>query len=170
MNRSFPHNSHGFSLIEVLVTLLLTSVGILGMAAMQAKGIAYTQDSIQRNTAAMLADDLMEIMRADRDRVIGVNGMPRATSGYYKDSGSFSGENNSECATLPNSPEDRLGCWVQHVSQTLPAADEFHIKAVDSSIEIQLTWQVAKGACIPDDADDADAESTTCQYTLRAEL
>lgn len=54
----------GFSLIEVLVALLLTTIGILGMVALQGRSIQYTQDSVQRNTAIVLASDLIEIVRA----------------------------------------------------------------------------------------------------------
>lgn len=169
MNRYLPSCSRGFSLIEVLVTLLLTSIGILGMVAMQAKAIAYTQDSIQRNAAAMLADELMEIMRTDTNNVLTVNGRPRESSGYYKTSGSFP-EAADDCSSLPNDPAGRLGCWAAHASQVLPGASEllnseFHIKPIGSTIEIQLAWSVAAGGCL--DGNDA---GTVCHYRLRAEL
>ncbi|MCR3769086.1 type IV pilus modification protein PilV, partial [Pseudomonas aeruginosa] len=45
----------GFSMIEVLVALVLISIGVLGMVAMQGRTIQYTQESVQRNAAAMLA-------------------------------------------------------------------------------------------------------------------
>ena len=156
----------GFSLIEVLVTLLLTTVGILGMVAMQAKAITYTQDSIQRNTAAMLADELMEIMRADTNNVIAANGLPRESSGYYKTSGSFPAAAD-DCSSLPDAPSERLGCWAKHASQALPVTsdlleNEFYVQSINSTIEIQLAWNVAKDACVP--------ESTVCRYKLRAEL
>lgn len=171
MNRYLPSCSRGFSLIEVLVTLLLTSIGILGMVAMQAKAIAYTQDSIQRNAAAMLADELMEIMRADTNNVMTANGRPRESSDYYKTSGSFPDAAN-DCSSLPTDPAGRLGCWAKHASQVLPGASdllnsEFHVKPVDSTIEIQLAWSVATGACLELDGDDT---ATVCRYRLRAEL
>jgi len=37
--------SDGFSLIEVLVTLVLITIGVLGMVALQGKSIAFTQDT-----------------------------------------------------------------------------------------------------------------------------
>ena len=41
MNRTLkPHL--GFSMIEVLITLLLVCIGVLGMVALQGKTIAYT--------------------------------------------------------------------------------------------------------------------------------
>ena len=50
-------NSQGFSLIEVLVTIVLTTVGILGMVALQSKSIQYTQDAVNRNTAIALTNE-----------------------------------------------------------------------------------------------------------------
>ena len=47
----------GFSLIEVLVALLLTTVGVLGMVALQGRSVQYTQDSVQRNVAVDLASE-----------------------------------------------------------------------------------------------------------------
>lgn len=76
--------NRGFSMIEVLVTLVLISIGVLGMVAMQAKGITYTQDSVVRNQAALLADELMEILRSDRQTILDVKGVPTSTSDYYK--------------------------------------------------------------------------------------
>ena len=55
-------NSRGFSLIEVLVTIVLTTVGILGMVALQSRSIQYTQDSDNRNAAVTLANDLIEMV------------------------------------------------------------------------------------------------------------
>ena len=75
MNRT--HYIRGFSMIEVLVTILLICIGVLGLVALQGRTITYTQDSALRNAAAMLADDLQEMMRADLDKVI-ANGLPRS--------------------------------------------------------------------------------------------
>lgn len=176
MDKYFPHHSRGFSLIEVLITLLLTSVGILGMAAMQAKAIAYTQDSIQRNTAAMLADELMEILRADQSKIIAVDGQPRGSSDYYylPDSDENFPLAAATCNSLSNGgPTERLGCWAKRASQALPGVtpellkSDFYIQPQGAAIEIQLAWSVAKGACM--DGDNS-ADKTVCHYRLRAEL
>ena len=59
------NRSKGFSLIEVLVTLLLTTLGILGMVALQSRSIQYTADSAYRNAAAELSAQLVNIMRSN---------------------------------------------------------------------------------------------------------
>src|SRR5699024_9555668 len=59
----------GFSLVEVLVTLLLTAIGLLGMVAMQVKSFEYQQEAADQNTAVELANELIEVFRAHRDEV-----------------------------------------------------------------------------------------------------
>ena len=55
----------GFSMIEVLVTLLVFTVGLLGLAALQLNALQGTSDSAQRSQAAAVLQDLAERMRAN---------------------------------------------------------------------------------------------------------
>lgn len=55
----------GFSLVEVLVTLVVTSVALLSSATLQLQSKRSMFDSAQRTTAAHLANDLFSRMRAN---------------------------------------------------------------------------------------------------------
>lgn len=55
----------GITLIEVLITLLVTTVGLLGLAALQLNALQATADSNQRSQAVWLMQDLIERMRAN---------------------------------------------------------------------------------------------------------
>jgi type IV pilus assembly protein PilV len=44
MNSSGRYRSAGFSMIEVLVSLLITVIGVLGMVALQSKAIPYSRE------------------------------------------------------------------------------------------------------------------------------
>ncbi|OEO27169.1 type IV pilus modification protein PilV [Pseudomonas sp. J237] len=175
--------NRGFSMIEVLVTLVLISIGVLGMVAMQAKGITYTQDSVVRNQAALLADELMEILRSDRQTILDVKGVPSSASDYYKKKGTAFPDAPASCNPLPASAEDRLGCWAAKAAQTLPDASalltsDFYVCRTDGSavcpdkgaaIEIQLAWRVKENECMDANAKAGD-DLTICHYHLRAEL
>ena len=50
----------GFTLIEVLITMLVISVGILGIAVMQMKGLQFAQGSFERSIAVAQANDLAD--------------------------------------------------------------------------------------------------------------
>lgn len=54
--------SRGVTLIEVLVSLLLFSLSILGLVALQARATAFSIDAEDRNRAAVLANELISTM------------------------------------------------------------------------------------------------------------
>lgn len=60
----------GFSLMEVLVALLVLSVGLLGLAALQAVSLKTNHGAYQRTQATFLAYDIMDRMRANRANAI----------------------------------------------------------------------------------------------------
>jgi type IV pilus assembly protein PilV len=57
--------SRGFTLIEVLVTLLIFSFGLLAVAGLQTISKKANYDALQRTTASLLASDLVERMRSN---------------------------------------------------------------------------------------------------------
>ena len=56
----------GFTLIEVLITVLITSIGLLALAAMQARALQDSHSSFQRTVAIVQANDLVERLWAGR--------------------------------------------------------------------------------------------------------
>src|SRR5690606_18076869 len=56
----------GFSLIEVLVALLVLSVGLLGYALLQTTTVRFTQSANYRTQATNLTYQLIDQMRANR--------------------------------------------------------------------------------------------------------
>lgn len=56
----------GFSLVEVLVALVVISIGLLGLAKMTSLGIASTSIAGTRSLAAIEAASLASMMHADR--------------------------------------------------------------------------------------------------------
>tara|TARA_R110001583_G_scaffold184037_2_gene343059 strand:+ start:45827 stop:46291 length:465 start_codon:yes stop_codon:yes gene_type:complete len=56
----------GFTLIEVLVSVLVLSIGLLGMAALQINAMKNNQSSFQRTQAVMLSYFMLDAMRANR--------------------------------------------------------------------------------------------------------
>ena len=59
------HMELGSSLIEVLITLLIFSIGMLGMAAMQLNALQGTSDSAQRSQSTWILQDIAERIRAN---------------------------------------------------------------------------------------------------------
>ena len=59
------------TLIEVLVALVVISVGLLGVAALQMVSLRNSQGSYLRTQATTLADDIIDRMRANRTAALG---------------------------------------------------------------------------------------------------
>lgn len=57
----------GFSLIEVLVAMVVLSLGLLGLAALQMTSLRFNQSSQMRTQATILASDIFDCMRANRN-------------------------------------------------------------------------------------------------------
>ncbi|MCP9759132.1 type IV pilus modification protein PilV [Aquitalea sp. S1-19] len=56
----------GLSMIEVMVSLFIIALGLLGLASLQSRTLMYNQSAYQRTIAADLANDLAERIRANR--------------------------------------------------------------------------------------------------------
>ena len=62
--------SKGFSLLEVLITVLVLGIGLLGLAAIQTASIRNNQSAYERTVAVILTDSVIESIRANRDASI----------------------------------------------------------------------------------------------------
>lgn len=58
-------NNAGFTLLEVLISIIIFTVGLLGLAALQGMGLKLTNDSMNRTIAVFLANDMMDRMKAN---------------------------------------------------------------------------------------------------------
>lgn len=57
--------SSGFSLIEVLISIVILSVGLLGAAGLMGTSLRNTNSAYFRSQATVLADDMLDRMRAN---------------------------------------------------------------------------------------------------------
>jgi len=55
-----PIHTSGFTLIEILIALLVLSIGLLGLAAVQVQSLQNSYASYERSMATMQARDLVE--------------------------------------------------------------------------------------------------------------
>lgn len=56
----------GFTLLEVLVAMVVLSIGLLGLAGLMASSMRNNQSAYQRTQATWLAYDVLDRMRANR--------------------------------------------------------------------------------------------------------
>lgn len=60
----------GFGLIEVLVSLLIVSVGLLGIASLQIVALKNVGSSMERSQAVIQTYSYMDLLRANRDKAL----------------------------------------------------------------------------------------------------
>lgn len=61
-----PRRQSGISLLEMMISLMILAVGLLGLAAMQSRSMMMNQSAHYRSVAADLAADLADRIRANR--------------------------------------------------------------------------------------------------------
>jgi type IV pilus assembly protein PilV len=88
----------GFTLIEVLVAVIVLSIGLVGVAGLQAVSLKNNQSAFMRSQASALAYDLADRMRAN---------VPGANAGMY--------DPTAKAATA--SCKTATGCTTQQMAQ-----------------------------------------------------
>jgi type IV pilus assembly protein PilV len=78
---SSSHAQAGFSLIEVLISMVIVAIGLLGLAGLQARAMNAEFESYQRSQAVLLANDMVERMRMSRTSYGKFKNVSSATTG-----------------------------------------------------------------------------------------
>jgi type IV pilus assembly protein PilV len=107
----------GFTLVEVLVAMVVLSVGMLGIAGLYVTSLRSGRVAVLRTQAVTLAGDLAERIRANRGAVLqyddGASGVgaidPRCQQG------------GAGCTGVQMANHDKAD-WIAAVQQSLPAA------------------------------------------------
>ncbi len=68
-HRQTTHAQHGIGLIEVMLAVLIVSIGFLAGARMQVEGMRFSQSAYYRSQAYFMANDITDRMRANIEGV-----------------------------------------------------------------------------------------------------
>lgn len=90
----------GFSLLEVMIALLVLSIGLLGLAGLQTFSLKYNHQSYERTQATMMINEMIDRMRANPTAVLSgtFDSVPQTNS--YSGYASF-----GSCPTTCTAPE-----------------------------------------------------------------
>lgn len=120
---------HGFTLIEVMVAVVVLSMGLLGLAGLQATGLRHNQSASFRSTATVLAYDITDAMRANR---------PAARDGKYEMQITASKPTGSTI------PEKDLNNWLSELELRLPAGDG-SVSVSSDIVTVTVQWDDTRG-------------------------
>ena len=124
----------GFTLIEALVSLVVLSVGMIGIAALYAQGLGAGRTALFRTQAVNLAADMADRIRLNRTAQAAYAGAPANNS-----CGPAGGVN----CTPAQMAADDLFVWNQQVQALLPNGQwqiQFNAATLPESYTIQLSW------------------------------
>lgn len=145
-NRRYARRTErGFSMIEVLVTLLVISLALLGTAGLQAYSMRLNQGGQLRSLAVFLAADLAERMEANKPGAVAGNYVVASTTGAAFLAGAAAV--STACVTAGCDAAGLvafdLSQWQNAVAATLPQSSWSVAQAVtgtQSTYTITISW------------------------------
>jgi len=144
----------GFTLVEVLVALVVLSIGLLGLAALQLSSLQFNTNSLFRTQATVAAYDIIDRMRSNRAgfkanayQVLSASDAANVLSTYGTCSLS-SGSCNCKDVTNPCAPADLatydLGNWYLQTDSLLPGSSNNRATisrdATTNEVTITINW------------------------------
>ena len=106
-------SQRGFSLVEVLIALIIMSVGMLGIASLYVQSMQAGRTALFRHSAVTLAGDVADRIRANPTAVA-------AYTGGGQNAGCIDG--NTNCSNVQMAAQDIL-LWKQQAVDSLPNGD-----------------------------------------------
>jgi type IV pilus assembly protein PilV len=82
MRSDNSHHQSGMTLIEVLISVLILAIGLLGAAALQLNALKYTDSSTMTSQASFIAYDMLDRIRANVDGNATANGTTDVLATY----------------------------------------------------------------------------------------
>ena len=151
----FPRGpiARGFTLIELLVTLIVVSVGLLGVAKLQAAAIAETGVARTRSLMTYQAEALAAAMRSNeafwQSSTAFTQGIIISAGGTFTQNPATmvqlgTGCSNTSACSASNLAYDDVSTWVAAFGQSFPTATGTIVCAgsatVPETCDITLSW------------------------------
>lgn len=137
-----PVGLRGFTLVEVLVSMVILSLGMLGAAALLSGSLRLNAEARYRSDAARLATNLASILRMNRDNVDAfvTLGTADALGGMLDDDCL---ETDGDDTTLVKTPTHQLTCWAQKINDAMPSAFatiSFTSSTSVAYVDVTIAW------------------------------
>lgn len=142
----------GFTLLEVLITMVILSIGLLGLAGMQANGLKSNHLAYVRSQATLQAYDMSDRMRSN---MVGVE------AGSYNSLSGDPSSNAPDCAADACSPANMAvydyAKWDAALASNLPKG-EGSVSVSSGIFTITVMWD-----------DDQQGTGTDCSANAAAD-
>lgn len=120
-----PQPQRGFSLLEVLVSIVILSIALLGLAGMMLSTLKSNHSAYQRSQATWLAYDIIDRLRADRNGALA---------------------QSYDVALGATSEEGGVSAWKLALGTTLPAGDgSVDVNPATRAVTVIIQWDDSRG-------------------------
>ena len=140
-----PAGQRGFTLLEVLISMVVIALGLLGYAGLQAVSLKNANTAYLRSQATMLSHDIVERMRVNK--AVALTGTYNIAIGSLTGGSGVAGNDLSE--------------WKANLRQSLPAGDGAvvvsGVGASTGNVQITIQW-------------DDDGDGTPTQFIMQTRL
>lgn len=137
LHRCGTTREYGLTLVEILVTIVIISFGLLGVASLQVKGLQNNHSAFNRSTANILAYDMLDRMRANKSDLI---------AGKYDSGGKFLAYATDAPSTTTTMKDTDLKAWLLAISKRLPSGKgKIEASAAATTIRVTIQWDDTRG-------------------------
>jgi type IV pilus assembly protein PilV len=135
----------GFTMLEVLISMIVIALGLLGFAGLQAVSLKNANTAYLRSQATMLSHDIVERMRVNR--AVALTGSYNISIGSATGGGGIAGSDLAE--------------WKTNLRQSLPAGDGgvavTGVGGTEGNVQITIQW-------------DDDGDGTPTSFVMQTRL
>jgi len=142
-------------MLEVLISLLILGIGLLGLASLQAVGMQNNHSAYLRSHASMLSYEIIDAMRSNRDRAV---------------NGDF---NVADFDTNPGNADNQAqrdrNDWLQNVRANLPEGRARANVDSDGNVRVEIRWLDERRAG-EDEEEDAAQEEQRREFVYATQI
>ncbi|WP_407312399.1 type IV pilus modification protein PilV [Pseudomonas sp. nanlin1] len=139
----------GVTLIEVLISLLVLGIGLLGAAAMQLNALKFTDSSTLQSQASFIAYDMLDRIRANPDASYKLDNLAAAPT-----------------ANLTDVRAQDLADFAANVTAMGGATAKGSIAINGRLVTISITWDDSRAANAANSNNASDTANAAQTYTL----
>lgn len=138
---------NGFTLIESLIAILLTALGILGILGVQMRTLSNTQDTMRRTQSIRLIEDLSERVKNQTSSIANIS---QFTTSWMDLTQSITAPSvdctSTACTTSQLAAFDKY-IWLSSAKNSLPLGKARIFATADGkSLGVMLAWRSNEGA------------------------
>lgn len=134
LKRPFCKASRGFTLLEALIAMLVLSIGLLGLAGLQATSARFSHDAYVRSLTTMITSEIIDKIRMKTGKQNDQAARLNTISTYAVTAPA--GTCDPSLATIAN----ELACWQNNITKTLPGGSGTITDNADGSFTVTVSW------------------------------